>query len=72
MKDSEALLALARQLRGPARAAPLARLLPRFVADGLYRLVACNRYRWFGRTSACALHTSRVPCGCALAKLWRM
>lgn len=53
MKDSEALLALARQLRGPARAAPLTRLLPRFVADALYRLVACNRYRWFGRITAC-------------------
>ncbi len=55
MKDSEALFALGRQLRGPARAAPLARLLPRFVADALYRLVARNRYRWFGRKTACAL-----------------
>lgn len=58
LKDSEALLALARQLRGPARAAPLVRLLPRFVADALYRLVARNRYRWFGRSAACALPTA--------------
>jgi predicted DCC family thiol-disulfide oxidoreductase YuxK len=72
MKDSEALLALARQLRGPARAAPLARLVPRFVADALYRLVARNRYRWFGRKSACALPASHVPGSCASAKLWRM
>ncbi|WP_255608264.1 DUF4166 domain-containing protein [Methylosinus sp. Sm6] len=71
MKDSEALLALARQLRGPARAAPLARLLLRFVADALYRLVAHNRYRWFGRKAACALPTSRTPGGCAFTKLWR-
>jgi predicted DCC family thiol-disulfide oxidoreductase YuxK len=55
MKETEALLALARQLRGPARAAPLARLLPRFIADALYRLVARNRYRWFGRKAVCAL-----------------
>jgi predicted DCC family thiol-disulfide oxidoreductase YuxK len=23
--------------------------------DGLYRLVARNRYRWFGRTDICAM-----------------
>ncbi|WP_245278282.1 thiol-disulfide oxidoreductase DCC family protein [Methylosinus sp. PW1] len=63
IKDSVALFALARQLRGPARAAPLARLLPRFVADALYRLVARNRYRWFGRIAACALpEASRATC----------
>jgi predicted DCC family thiol-disulfide oxidoreductase YuxK len=61
MKETEALLALAPHLRGPARAAPLARLLPRFVADALYRLVARNRYRWFGRKSACALPSSPTP-----------
>ncbi len=54
MKKSEALFALARQLRGPARYAFVVRLLPRFLNDALYGVVARNRYRWFGRRQSCA------------------
>jgi len=31
------------------------RLLPRTVQDWLYRIVARNRYRLFGRTNMCAI-----------------
>jgi predicted DCC family thiol-disulfide oxidoreductase YuxK len=31
-------------------------LIPRFIRDGLYRFIANNRYRWFGKQSQC-----RVP-----------
>ncbi|QGM97735.1 DUF4166 domain-containing protein [Methylocystis parvus] len=54
MKKSEALFALARQLRGPARFAVLARILPRIVSDVLYGTIARNRYRLFGRKAECA------------------
>jgi len=54
LKKSEAFFALARQLRGLARFAFLARALPRFVTDAIYDLVARNRYRWFGRETRCA------------------
>jgi len=33
----------------------IARLVPRPWRDALYRLLARNRYRWFGRRSACYL-----------------
>lgn len=55
LRKSEALFAIARQLRGPARLAFLARLLSRCVNDFLYVRVARNRYRWFGRKPICAL-----------------
>ncbi len=54
LKKSEALFAIARQLRGPARLAFLARLSPRCVNDFVYDRIARNRYRWFGRKAACA------------------
>lgn len=31
------------------------RLFPRFLRDGVYNLVARNRYRWFGRREECTL-----------------
>ena len=54
MKKSEALFALAQHLRGPARCAFVARLLPGFLNDALFGVVARNRYRWFGRRQSCA------------------
>lgn len=30
-------------------------LFPRFLRDGVYDLIAANRYRWFGRHEACWL-----------------
>jgi len=37
----------------------LARLVPRRVRDGLYLLVARNRYKWFGRRATCFLPDSQ-------------
>ncbi len=31
------------------------RFVPTFVSDPLYRLVARNRYRWFGRSESCMM-----------------
>jgi predicted DCC family thiol-disulfide oxidoreductase YuxK len=37
------------------RAMSLARWVPRGLRDGLYGVVARNRYRWFGKRSTCYL-----------------
>ena len=53
--DSAAVLRVLGQLGG---AWPLVRLLglvPAFLRDPAYRLVARNRYRWFGRKEHCEL-----------------
>ncbi len=54
---SEGYFQVARVLGGVWRAAALLRLVPRPLRDALYRLVARNRYRWFGRVEACTLLT---------------
>lgn len=52
---SDAALRIARGLRGAWPLLGLLRAVPRPVRDGAYRLVAANRYRWFGKRDACML-----------------
>lgn len=49
--DSDAIRRVLTGLGGPWRIAMLIALIPRFLRDPLYRMVARNRYRWFGTTS---------------------
>ena len=53
--DTDALIRVLSGLGGAWRVAALGRLLPRAVRDRLYRLVARNRYRLFGRRDACRM-----------------
>ncbi len=50
---SDAVLTIAGGLPFPWRILAVGRVLPRPVRDALYRLVARNRYRWFGRRTTC-------------------
>ncbi len=53
---SEALLRIGRYLRWPwPLLALFARAIPCVLRDALYRLVARNRYRWFGKRERCAI-----------------
>lgn len=55
-RDSDAVLAIARALGAPWRAAAAAlRLVPRRLRDAAYRWVARNRFRLFGRHDTCWL-----------------
>ncbi len=53
--DSDAVLRVLAGLGGTWTAARLLRVLPRAWRDALYRGIARNRYRWFGRRAACRL-----------------
>ena len=55
---STAVLHVARDLGGGWSAAYVLLLLPLFLRDAVYNLVARRRYRWFGRSPACM-----VPAG---------
>lgn len=35
-------------------------ILPRFFRDAVYKMVALNRYRWFGQLQACPLPTPEL------------
>ena len=54
---SEGYFQLARRLGGKWRLSLVFRLVPRPIRDAIYRMIARNRYRWFGKTQACALLT---------------
>ena len=53
LRDSDAVLAIYAALGWPWRALGLFRLVPRMIRDPLYRLIARNRYRLFGRREEC-------------------
>lgn len=55
-KESDAFLGVYQRLGGIWWLLSLLRVVPRVVRDSLYRTVARNRYRWFGRRETC-----RVP-----------
>ena len=50
---SDAVIALARHVDGPAGLIPLLRFLPKFLRDFGYDRIARNRYRLFGCKSEC-------------------
>jgi predicted DCC family thiol-disulfide oxidoreductase YuxK len=53
LTGSDAAIAIPAGLGWPWRIAAAARLVPRPVRDRLYRALARNRFRWFGRRDAC-------------------
>lgn len=57
---SDAALNIARDLGGAWKLAYGFIIVPRFIRDAVYNLVARNRYRWFGRKDECWLPTPEL------------
>jgi predicted DCC family thiol-disulfide oxidoreductase YuxK len=55
--QSDASLEVYRRLRGFWWLLSLARYVPRFIRTPIYRLIARNRYRWFGKREQCRVPT---------------
>jgi predicted DCC family thiol-disulfide oxidoreductase YuxK len=53
--DTDAILQVVGGLGGAWRIVTVLRVLPRAWRDGAYRVLARNRYRWFGRHDRCYL-----------------
>lgn len=60
LERSDAALAIAARLPFPWTLLCAFRVIPRGLRDWLYRLIARNRYRWFGRTDACMMPTAEI------------
>lgn len=58
LTESDATIHVIATLGGLWQMAQLARIVPRRWRDAAYRLLARNRYRWFGRRCACYLPLS--------------
>jgi predicted DCC family thiol-disulfide oxidoreductase YuxK len=54
---SAAVLRVARGLRFPWPLAYAGIVVPRFIRDRVYDVVAAHRYRWFGRRDVCMIPT---------------
>ena len=52
---SSAAIRIAELLGWPYRAGTLGRVVPKFLRDRLYDVVASNRYDWFGRKDQCMI-----------------
>jgi predicted DCC family thiol-disulfide oxidoreductase YuxK len=57
LERSDAALAIASRLPFPWPMFGVFRILPRARRDWLYRFVAKNRYRWFGKSETCMIPT---------------
>lgn len=59
-QHTDAILRVLHGLGWPWRLAWAAWLIPRPLRDGLYRWLARNRYRWFGRSEHCMVPDPQV------------
>lgn len=57
---SDAALEIARQLSGGWPILYIFKILPRFLRDGIYNLIARNRYRLFGKKEECWIPTPEL------------
>jgi predicted DCC family thiol-disulfide oxidoreductase YuxK len=53
--ESDAVLEVLKQLSGPMKMLLIGYCIPKGIRNRLYRWVAKNRYRWFGKTDTCSL-----------------
>jgi predicted DCC family thiol-disulfide oxidoreductase YuxK len=56
-QQSSAVLLIYKDVFGSWHWSQLAWIFPRFLRDFVYRIVAKNRYRWFGKHTHCVLPT---------------
>lgn len=57
-RQSTAVLKILISLGGPYQIFRLGWLVPRFIRDAIYKVIARNRYSWFGQREFCRLPTS--------------
>ncbi len=53
LTHTDAVLAIVSRLPFPWRVCSVLRIVPRGLRDALYRSIARNRYRWFGKSDRC-------------------
>ena len=53
--SSTAALKVAKQLKGPIKLLYGFIIVPVFIRNFVYRIIAANRYRWFGKRDSCML-----------------
>lgn len=57
---SDAALEVAKTLQGIWEVAYIFKIIPKFIRDGVYNIIAQNRYKWFGEKDACMIPTPEL------------
>ncbi len=57
---SDAAIRIAKHLRWPAKALYALMIIPKFIRQPIYKWVARNRYKWFGKKETCMIPTPDV------------
>jgi len=57
---SSAALRIAKRLRAPWPLLSIFLVIPASLRDLVYRIIAKNRYRWFGKTETCMVPTAAI------------
>ena len=57
---STAALRIARQLSGWIKFLYVFIIVPKFIRDFVYKIIAKNRYRWFGKQESCWMPTKEL------------
>jgi len=59
-EKSTAALKIAKELSGGYSLLSYFSFLPDFIRDGVYKIVAANRYSWFGKKESCMIPTPEL------------
>lgn len=59
-QKSTAILRIAKKLSGISKYAYVFIIIPKFIRDGVYSLIAKKRYKWFGKRDSCMLPTAAL------------
>lgn len=57
---SDAALEIAGSLDYPWKIFHFFKFVPKFIRDGIYRIIAWNRYQWFGKKESCMIPTDDI------------
>jgi predicted DCC family thiol-disulfide oxidoreductase YuxK len=57
---STAAILVAKKLKGVVRILYAFIIVPKFIRDGVYNIIAKNRYKWFGKKNECWLPTPEL------------
>jgi predicted DCC family thiol-disulfide oxidoreductase YuxK len=57
---STAALRIAKRLSGGIQLVAVFLIVPKFIRDFFYKIIAKNRYRWFGKQESCWLPTKEL------------
>ncbi|MEY2923048.1 MAG: hypothetical protein RL108_1674 [Bacteroidota bacterium] len=58
--ESDAVFEIIKLLNGWPKIILVLKIIPKFIRDFVYRIIAKNRYKWFGKTENCSVPSQEI------------